>query len=345
MSYSWDRFMIDPAPGPRCPADFEGLTDRDGVAIVTPSATLRNGMSTLPRLSTCIELPLVLLDAEGGATGMAALMTRAAKAFDADELLVVDVGGDILAKGREPGLNSPLADSLALAAAFESGLPTRVLVAGPAVDGELSIVEVLARLDDLHGHEVGHLTADDVAPYHGIWSWHPSEATALLATAAGGWRGVVETQRRSLIQLSDIVPRVFEVEAPALLETSLAAGLVSTESFEEAEQLLRDRRGGRSELDIERRRSVEDRSKVVEPSVESLEIIDRQVEATLARGVDALTLRRVAEMVSAVDPATTSALRRLLAEHRGNNFRPPIYILRAGNPGSDRLCDHPSIGG
>ncbi|MFE3257956.1 DUF1152 domain-containing protein [Nocardia sp. NPDC059091] len=122
MSYSWDWFMIDPAPGPRERADFEGLIDRGGVAEVPETAALLRGTSTLPRLAGCISYPLVLLDAAGGATAMADLMRCAAITFDADELVMVDVGGDIIAEGHESGLRSPLADSLALAAAVRTGI-------------------------------------------------------------------------------------------------------------------------------------------------------------------------------------------------------------------------------
>ncbi|MEU6564093.1 DUF1152 domain-containing protein [Nocardia nova] len=114
MSYSWDRFMIDPAPGPRTAGEFEGLIDRGGVMEIPVSASLRSGRSTLPRLAGYLNQPLLLLDPSGGASGMAETVTCAAKAFAAREVMVVDVGGDILAEGHEVSLRTPLADSLAL---------------------------------------------------------------------------------------------------------------------------------------------------------------------------------------------------------------------------------------
>lgn len=44
-------------------------------------------------------MPL-LLEAEDGAVGMAELIRRAAAEFGTDELVVVDVGGDIIAEGH-----------------------------------------------------------------------------------------------------------------------------------------------------------------------------------------------------------------------------------------------------
>ncbi|WP_067828604.1 DUF1152 domain-containing protein [Nocardia inohanensis] len=325
MSYSWDRFMIDPTPGPRTRDAFSGLIDRGGVAEIPPTAALRRGSSTLPPLAGCLEMPLLLLGTEAGAGGMSELMRCAATEFGADELVVVDVGGDIIARGDEATLRSPLADSLALAAAMRSGMPTRVLIAGPGLDGELSPAEVYARIDQLDGHRICELRSSDAAPFDGVWSWHPSEATALLAAAAHGWRGVVETQRDALIEIGDGATWVYEVDAEALTRSSLAEPLMSTTSLDQAEQLLRDRRGGRSELDIERRRAAGERAEVRFPGGESLRIIDRHVDAARSRGVDAITVRRIAELVQAVDPYATQVLRALLSEHRPDCFRPPLY--------------------
>lgn len=326
MSYSWDRFMIDPTPGPRRRADFDGLIDRGGVDEIPRSAALRKGTSTLPRLAGHIVQPLLLLEATGGSIGMADSIGHAVAAFGADEVIVVDVGGDIIAEGHEANLRSPLADSLALAATVHTGIPARVLLAGPGLDGELSPAEVEARLDKLEARQVADLVSSDAAPFGDIWSWHPSEATALLAAAAGGWRGAVETQRAAVVNLTDGATRVYELNAQALADSSLAAPLISTTSFEEAEQVLRDRRGGRSELDIERRRAAGEWAEVHMPTLKSLGVIDRYAGEAQGRGVDALTVRRVAEMVCAIEPSATLALRDLLFRERPHSFRPPLYL-------------------
>jgi hypothetical protein len=46
-------------------------------------------------------------------------------------VLIVDIGGDAIAVGNEPGIQSPLADALALQSCAGLNLPTRVVVAGP----------------------------------------------------------------------------------------------------------------------------------------------------------------------------------------------------------------------
>ncbi|RDI53894.1 hypothetical protein DFR68_10214 [Nocardia mexicana] len=327
MSYSWDRFMIDPAPGPRTRDDFEGLRIRHGVLEIPVTAALKKGRSTLPRLAGYLDRPLLLLEAAAGAVGIAELIRCAATAFDATQVIVVDAGGDILAEGHEASLRTPLADSLALAAAVRSGMHTRVIVAGMGLDGELSGPELDLRLDKLGARQVSELTPRDAAPLADIWSWHPSEANALLAAAADGWRGRVETQRSAVVSLTAAATYVYELEAERLFEASLAAPLVSTTSLDEAEQLLRDRRSGRSELDVERRRAAGEQAEIRMPTAEVLDVIDQYVDRAQNR-VDALTVRRVAEMVHAIEPSATEALRELLRRFRPSHFRPPLYAVR-----------------
>ncbi|WP_429455218.1 DUF1152 domain-containing protein [Nocardia sp. GP40] len=325
MSWSWDRFMIDPTPGPREGADSDGLIDHDGVAEIPQTAALRIGQSTLPRLAGCISQPLLLLEPTGGATGMAELISRAAAAFNAEELVVVDAGGDILGEGREASLRTPLADSLALAAAVQTGIATRVIVAGIGMDGELSAAEADGRLEKLRATQLIELMPRHAAPFESIWAWHPSEANALIAAAASGWRGTVECQRNAAVELTSGASAVYEVDARRLVDASLAASLMRTTSLDAAERLLRERRDGRSELDVERRRAAGGLAEVRMPNQETLEVIDRYATHARERGVGALTVRRVAELVSAIAPAATDVLRELLTEHRPTHFRPPLY--------------------
>ena len=125
---------------------------------------------------------------------MAEQIKAAATTFGASDLVVVDVGGDSLATGAEPGLRSPLADQLALAACLRTHLPARLLVAGPAIDGELDAAAVATRLKDLHADRLSDLTAEDLEPVRNVFTWHPSEASGLLAAAAEGRRGYVEVR-------------------------------------------------------------------------------------------------------------------------------------------------------
>ncbi len=335
MSYSWDRLIIDPTPGPRSAADFDGLINHDGVHEVTPTATLRTGgQSTLARLTQHIDLPILLMDISEGTAALALQIRKAAAAFDASEVVVVDVGGDIVAAGHEPGLRSPLADSVALAAAVSSGISSRVLVAGAGLDGELSVSEVHSRLAYLGAQEIAALVAGDVDMFEPVWSWHPSEANGLLAVAASGWRGTVEVQRDSVIQLVDTARSVYQVDAEAIATNTLAALVQSTSSLAEIEQLLRNRRGY-SDIDVERLK-LTNRPSALMPTADALAEIDRYADNGARRGLKALTIRRIFELVNATSVPAAESLRGLLSCERPDNFHPPIYTV---NPAHALLSD------
>ncbi|MCX4094432.1 DUF1152 domain-containing protein [Nocardia sp. alder85J] len=328
-SWSWDRYIVDPTPGPRHARDFRGLRDLGGVFQVPADAALHGpGRSTLPRVAAALDLPVLLIDATGGAVGIAHLFRIAARCFEATELVVVDVGGDILAAGTEPGLRSPLADSLVAAAAAATGLPARLLVTGIGLDGELTVPEVRAALNRFGAVPAFTLTAADVAAYAPMWSWHPSEANGLQAVAAGGWRGTVESQRDALITVTDEQTRVYTVHLPAVVEGTLAAGLTATTSLDDAEAVVRAARG-RTDIDIERDRR--DRSSTTVPVTDPLTVIDRHAGTATARGADALTIRRVLELCRTAGPAADE-MRVQLTTHRSHHLHGPLYLTSGRCP-------------
>ena len=122
-----------------------------------------------------------------GAAGMADQIKAAAEHFRAERVALIDVGGDALTDGHDPGPRSPIADQLAIAACLRAGLPAH-LIAAPGVDGELDLATLRRRLEDLHGQQLPPLTAADLDPVRRVFQWHPSEASELLLAAADGHR-------------------------------------------------------------------------------------------------------------------------------------------------------------
>ena len=74
-------------------------------------------------MAEVIGQEVLLVDINGGVNGVVAGLEAAMKEFGADLLVGLDVGGDSLAQGQEPGLRSPLADSIMLAAIAELEKP------------------------------------------------------------------------------------------------------------------------------------------------------------------------------------------------------------------------------
>src|SRR3954451_14445648 len=86
-SYSWDRFVLDPAPGPRRAEDFDGLTQHaPGCWEVTRATRLRTGArSTLTIGAALTQGRWFLLDPYRGAVGVRQQLDSIADAIGADD--------------------------------------------------------------------------------------------------------------------------------------------------------------------------------------------------------------------------------------------------------------------
>jgi hypothetical protein len=331
LTYSWDRLIIDPVPGPRVTSDFTGLRQlRHRVLEVLPtSGTVPPAGSSLPQLAAELPARLLFLDPSGGATGLAEQVDAAADLFGADELRLVDVGGDVLTLGNEPGLRSPLADLLTLAACTRTGRPCQLLVIAPGIDGELGEATVLDRLADLDAKHLVTLDAGTFRPVWHVFAWHPSEASGLVAAAAFGIRGHVEVRDAGdRLQLTDNSPAVFALDAYKAAALSPAAALDSTATLGEAAQITRDLTG-LSEIDYETAKAARlERRRGHIPTDVDLASIERHAADTAARGADYVTIRRLAELLGVTTRDGLTALRALLAEARPDSYQPPLPLYR-----------------
>jgi hypothetical protein len=234
---------------------------------------------------------IFLHDFEGGAEGLTVQLQRLAASLEVDRLVVVDVGGDIVARGSEPDLRSPLADSLTLAAALGAGLPTLVVVIGPGVDAELPERDVLGLLEEFGGEAVGSITAVDVRGLEAVLSWHPTEATALVAAGAGGIRGRVAMRRgRDPVPVTARTPTIWAVSSATFDSFPLAGALQGTTSLPEVEVVMRE--VAVDEIDFERQVSAEGQTARPGRDLEGL-ILDME-----AVGATHITGRRLSEILA-----------------------------------------------
>jgi hypothetical protein len=257
-SYSWDRRLLDPSPGPRFATDFLGarqLTTKT-VEITRGSRLRAGGVSTLNLLAETTSARFILMDPARGALGMRAQVIELIERFSARSVLLVDVGGDLMGVGTEPTLRSPLADALALASLADLPVPVRVAIAGPGLDGELSAPYVRSRCRDLGGELVGRLGGADVEPYTLALTRHPSESTTLLAAAALGMTGRAEIRDNAdLVPLTGASAEIYTLDGAAVTAGNrLARELNASRSLAEAEATTRAV-CGRSELDYERQKA------------------------------------------------------------------------------------------
>lgn len=331
MSYSWDRLLIDPLPGPRGAHDFAGLVRvAPEVWQVQPgSQPIRPAGSSLPRLAASLPYRLLLMDPSDGAVGLATQIMSAATVLGADGLLLVDVGGDALTSGTDQGLRSPLADQLAIAACLRSGLPGRLVVAAPGVDGEIEPAPLHQRLADIGGQRLARLSPADFDPVRDVFAWHPSEASGLLLAAADGRRGAVEVRDAGdRIELTERTPELHAVEVDDLRSFVPGAALTDTESLAGAEHRIHELTGIneiRYETEKAARRS--SRSPHVVTAAD-LDQVDQFADQAARRAANFISMRRLAELTGITSLDGYAALGRLLAIHRPDQYAVSLYAVR-----------------
>jgi len=139
---SWERSVLDPVPGPR--TYEETLNARklnDVVWYANPDTTTSTGVRFAESgFSEVLGVDTLLVDINPGPKAVAEGILGAARELGADLIIGVDVGGDVIAKGDEPGLMSPLADSIMVSALtrVEKEIPVVIGLFGFGSDGELT---------------------------------------------------------------------------------------------------------------------------------------------------------------------------------------------------------------
>jgi hypothetical protein len=206
---------------------------------------------------------VLLVDIHGGVTGVIKALEAALKTFRADLLVGVDVGGDSLARGGEPGLRSPLADSIMLAAYAElerSGQPTLWGVFGYGSDGEVTVDEVEKALQEVAkaGGLLGAwaLTSKVVAELENVIKTVQTEASAIpVQCARGAWGETNIRQDQRKVKLTPLTTLTFFLSPTILFETLSrpAQAVKESSSLEEANDALHAI-GIKTELDLERER-------------------------------------------------------------------------------------------
>ncbi|CAL9507076.1 hypothetical protein SUDANB105_03534 [Streptomyces sp. enrichment culture] len=327
LTYAWDRLLIDPVPGPRGPQNFTGLEPITPTVWKVPAQArpIAPAGSTLPRLAAELPHTFALIDPRHGAEGITRQLEELVTHLQPESIDLLDVGGDILARGDEPTLKSPLADALTLAACGQVNAAIRLLVAGPGLDGELP----LDAMSGMLGPAVHTLTATDVEPVSAVLEWHPSEATGMLAATARGVRGTCEVRDAGLpIPLTDEGPRIHEVDLDeALGYNELARAIMTTATLDEVEALSREVCGF-SEIDYERNKALwlKEQRPVPLDADSLLPQLDQYQAEARSRGVTHTTFRRLTEALN-LGGAQREALRQLLINSRPEQYAAPLWQI------------------
>ncbi|MFD8736980.1 DUF1152 domain-containing protein [Streptomyces sp. NPDC059618] len=327
LTYAWDRLLIDPVPGPRGPENFTGLRRLTQSVWTVPADAkpIAPAGSTLPRLAAELPHTFALIDPMHGVEGITRQLEELIEHLAPESIDLLDVGGDILAKGDEPTLRSPLGDALTLAACCQVNAPVRLLVAGPGLDGELPA----GLLADRMGPPTLTLTAEHVEPVSSVLEWHPSEATAMLAATARGVRGLCEVRDAGLpVPLTANGPAIHEADLDdALNRNELARAILSTETLAEVEQYSREV-CGYSEIDYERNKASwlgNQPEQKLDPEA-ALHQLDQFEAQARDRGITHTTFRRITEALG-LNGKQRQDLRALLLSSRPDQYEAPLWRI------------------
>ncbi|HSD23636.1 MAG TPA: DUF1152 domain-containing protein [Solirubrobacterales bacterium] len=270
---AWERAPIDPRPGPRSLEEIRDGRPCGSAAVLTEGGTTNlDGVEfSESKMATHLGRPVLLLDITRGPAALAKGLAEAAGELGCDAVVLLDVGGDVLAHGDEPGLASPLCDAVVLAAALIlartgeragaawSGEPIAA-VYGPGCDGELTPGEVLERITELQsaGALLGAwgLTPEAADLVEGAARTVPTEASLMAVRCARGERGTVPIRGgRRTVEVTSLgaLTFFFDPVAAATSAIPLAKAVSAAASLEEAHEALMSM-GVRTELDLERAR-------------------------------------------------------------------------------------------
>jgi hypothetical protein len=261
---SWERNVYDPIPGPR------KLSETKNVRPLHEFAWLANANSQTctgvpfaeAKMAALLEREVLLVDINGGVKGAVDGLEVAMKELNTDLLVGLDVGGDSLAEGDEPGLRSPLADSIMIAAFAEleqRGHRTIWGVFGYGSDGELSVDEIeialskLAAANGLLG--AWSLTPKIAAELEEVIRTVPTEASAIPVQCfrgASGNRAIRRGERH--VRLTPLTALTFFMSTTKLYDTLArpAQAVRNSSSLDQANEALHAI-GIATELDYERK--------------------------------------------------------------------------------------------
>jgi hypothetical protein len=260
---TWERLPVDPLAGPRPVSEIvDGEPLADAVLLARPQTRTAGGaVFAESRMARLRDEPTVLVDVGQGPRAVAEGLERAAVALETDLLILVDVGGDVLGEGSEPGLASPLCDAVMLAAGARlqrRGMRVVAAVFGPCCDGELTMDELLGRIARLAA-EGGLIGVESMSPevadaLERASEEIPTEASAQAIRCARGEIGVASIRAgRRQVPLSPFGALTFYFDPETALASAapLAREVIDARDLEQANDLLHGL-GVRTELDYER---------------------------------------------------------------------------------------------
>lgn len=258
-SIAWERFVVDPVPGPIRIEEFEAPVSRGkGYVVVNDSSyAVRGGRRVVPQAvntSRVLGVPVFIPDMYGGVKGYLDAVIEIMDTTGADFVVGVDVGGDSLATGCEENLWSPLADWMGLAVIAE--LKGVLAVHSPGSDGELDQEYILTRIDEVSSRggliSVNSMSSSDAELLEKVLIHVNSEASYVPLLAYKGFRGIYSLRKGSRsVRINFFNTLTFYLDASLVARgVKPVEKLFTTQSLDEAKRTLNEL-GIYTELNLE----------------------------------------------------------------------------------------------
>ncbi|MGC8567157.1 MAG: DUF1152 domain-containing protein [Caldisphaera sp.] len=251
-SIVWERFSIDPIPGP---IPLETMINVEPIGyssalVNSDSYALRYGREIEPQITKLVKMTgekAVFIDISKGEIGVRKAIEDVRDNLDVDLVIGVDVGGDILALGCEDSLWSPLADSISLSALYSSDIEKILVVFGPGADGELDTnlilkyISEIAKNDGLIG--IYGINKDEEGLLENLVSVINTEASLMPLLAFKGEFGEKYIRDKTrVVRLSPILSTFYAIDVDVAFNRSELPKLVlSSGGIGNANQSLNDR--------------------------------------------------------------------------------------------------------
>ncbi len=250
----WERISRDKKPGPRSVEEIRNCRIiNECLAWINRNSTVDGIRLIASQVSDFLNSEVVGIDITKGELSL----TRSLKEFvedeDIDLVVGVDAGGDSLARGRESGLHSPLADSIMIASLKK--LKSMIAIVGFGSDGELTRHELemylseIAERDGLLGANL--ISRDFAERLSGFIEEVETTASKIPIMASMGFFGRQRVWDKAVIEVSILNALIFYVDTSTVYELSpLPKAVEGSRSVFEANDMLH-KIGIRTELDVE----------------------------------------------------------------------------------------------
>ena len=258
---SWERFTIDPDPGPRKLEEARNVSEINDVVWKCNKNSLTRAGARFAEagMAEVLGEETLLVDISYGPAKVFEGITDATQKLGADLVVGIDVGGDVLGFGDEKGLMSPLADAIMTAALYRQSfrMPTIMGVFGFGSDGELSKEElersfgIIARNNGMLGS--WGISTKTLKLMEKAISVIPTEASrGPVEYAKGAFRTTSIRDGRRKVELDISSTVTFYVDPRVVYEkvSRPAQAVYECETIREANTKLNEA-GIRTELDIE----------------------------------------------------------------------------------------------